>query len=473
MFLTYILRVINKMNPLYNPNFLFSLLKSYLIDLNRLSKINNTTLKKFQDSALKKVVKYAYTVPLYHKKYKEAGINPDDIKGIDDLEKLPFIGRDDIRNNFPDGIVPSNFNKKKAFMSCTSGTTDTSVSLYGGKNAAINWVMGSIREIKAHDVNWRKTRLTIITDLSEHSVVRGYIYDGVATYLSPFFSLDNVQLFDVSCDPKETIKKINSFNPEVIHGFPGVLKKFAVLRRRGLGKDIQPRCMLSIGQVLDKYTKKDIENTFQTQIFESYGATEVGPIAFQCKNNMYHIHSDLVFLEVIDDNSKRVSPCKRGKIAITRLFGDGTPFIRYTGIDDIVTLSEKKCNCGINSELIQDVHGRETQSIVLSGGRIVLPSSISSFYGKISEQINMDKIDGFQLIQHSLHDFEIFLLIDKDMRNTPPSPEKIFKTIKKNFEETFGSDNKVCVKEKKEIKQHTPSIISEVDKTRIKNKIYV
>jgi len=62
---------------------------------------------------------------------------------------------------------------------------------------------------------------------------------------------------------------------------------------------------------------------------------------------------------------------------------------------------------------------------------------------------------------------------DKEFRDTPPSLEKIFNKIKKSFEETFGPNINVSVKEKKEIKQHTPSIISEVDKTKIKNRIYV
>ena len=461
------------MNPLYNPYYLIRLLKIYIGDVNRLWKLNNESLKEFQDKAVREVVEYANDVPLYNKKYKEAGIHPKDIKSIGDLHKHPFTTRKDIQSNYPEGIVPPNFDKKNAIMSCTSGTTDISVSIIGGRYDALGWVLGSLREMKVHNINWRKTKVSIITDLSEHSVVRGYYFDGMIPYLKPFFSLDNIQVYDCYCDPKETLDKMNSFQPEVISGFPGILKKFAVLRRRGFGKDIQPRCMTTVGQVLDKYTKKDIEKTFQTQIFDSYGTTEGGPIAFQCSKGGYHIHSDLVYPEIIDDNDNPVPHGDAGRIVVTKLYADGTPIIRYTGIDDIISLNDKSCDCGLAGGMIQEIHGRETQSIVLPGDRLVLPSTIANFYGGISQQVDTDKIEGFQLIQHSMDKIEINVLIDKDMKTSPPPNDKIFQTIKNNFQDTFGPNLNVIVKEKKKFEQHSPSVISKVDKTKIKKKIYV
>jgi phenylacetate-coenzyme A ligase PaaK-like adenylate-forming protein len=75
-------------NPFLNPVFTMKALKSYLLDINRLWKISPKKLKRFQDKNFRKAVKYAYTVPLYHDKYKEANIHPNDIRGIDDLKFL-------------------------------------------------------------------------------------------------------------------------------------------------------------------------------------------------------------------------------------------------------------------------------------------------------------------------------------------------------------------------------------------------
>jgi len=96
------------MNPLLNPVFLGRVLKSYLVDPNRLRRRTNEELEKFQNISLKKMVKYAYQTPLYRNKYKKAGINQRDIKGLNDIEKLPIITKEDIRKYSPNGIVPPN-----------------------------------------------------------------------------------------------------------------------------------------------------------------------------------------------------------------------------------------------------------------------------------------------------------------------------------------------------------------------------
>ena len=118
------------MNPLLNPIFLSRLLKSYITDPSRLKRYTNEKLVKYQQVQLKKIVNYAYTVPVYRNKYKNMGVHPRDIKIIDDINKLPFITKDDMRKHLPNGIVSSDFNKKDAFIARTGGTTGESLALY-------------------------------------------------------------------------------------------------------------------------------------------------------------------------------------------------------------------------------------------------------------------------------------------------------------------------------------------------------
>ena len=99
------------MNPFLNPLNLLNFLKNYISDINRLENYSPEKMKKYRDKSFRKVVKYAYTVPLYHDKYKKAGIHPSDIRGIEDITKLPVISKNDIRNNFPDRITPVDYNK--------------------------------------------------------------------------------------------------------------------------------------------------------------------------------------------------------------------------------------------------------------------------------------------------------------------------------------------------------------------------
>ena len=118
------------MNPFLNPKIALPLLKNYVFDPGRLKRLNTEQLNKYKNKAFRRIVKYAYTVPVYHKKYKQSGIHPNDIKGIKDITKLPFISKKDFVDNFPDGLLPLDYNKKNSNVVSTSGSTGKPVSFY-------------------------------------------------------------------------------------------------------------------------------------------------------------------------------------------------------------------------------------------------------------------------------------------------------------------------------------------------------
>lgn len=100
------------MNQLYNPVFVSKVLKSYFFDIDRLRVTSEKELEQFRDKRFRKIVNYAYTVPLYHDLYKKAGLHPDDISGIKDIEKLPFVSKDDLQKYYPDGLVSSRIKRR-------------------------------------------------------------------------------------------------------------------------------------------------------------------------------------------------------------------------------------------------------------------------------------------------------------------------------------------------------------------------
>jgi len=104
-----------KMNPFINPITGIPFIKHFLFDSGRLKRMTPKQIEKYRDKAFKRILKYAYTVPVYHNKYKKAGIHPEDLRGIKDITKLPFITKKDFVDNYPDRIIPPNYNKKKCF----------------------------------------------------------------------------------------------------------------------------------------------------------------------------------------------------------------------------------------------------------------------------------------------------------------------------------------------------------------------
>ena len=151
------------------------------------------------------------------------------------------------------------------------------------------------------------------------------------------------------------------------------MRALAELKRKGYGKNIEPEIMASSGAVLDEYTKKYIENAFNTKIYDVYGSTEAGPIAFECRKGNYHIHYDMVHVEILDSKY----------IVITKLYGNATPIIRYNGLNDLIIPVNKKCNCGINSPLIGKIAGRKADSIILPDGKIIPPLSLTEYQQKL------------------------------------------------------------------------------------------
>ena len=458
------------MNQFHNPIFLSWILKTYLLEINRLRKLNEEKLKKYQDKCLKNIVKYANSVPLYHDKFKKAGIHPDEIKGIEDIGKLPIVSKEDIKNYYPDGIISSRIPKEKLISISTSGTTGKSLTIFSDMYDVVRWFFAYIRVIREYGINWRKDRLTIIGDLAPHTIGTGFTERGLFANLNNKAYFSNMQWLNTNDDPRKIIKEVTKFKPDFIGGYPGTLAHLALLKENGQGKDINPKYIATIGSVLDKNLKRLIEETFNTHVFEVYGATESGTIAFQCKNGHYHIMSDNVYPEFLK-NGEPVDSKVPGHMIITKLSGLGTPIIRYNAINDIVAPLNEKCSCGMVGSLIDRIYGRDDLSLCVSGGRILLPSSISEIYSKVLYELKTTKVKENKIIQHNMNKIEIQLVIDNQIK--APPIEKIFSIIKKGFQEKVGPDVEIQIGEIDSVSKEEPRIISKVDTSKFRIHEYI
>jgi len=406
-----------------SPLFLLNLIKSYFSDIDRVWKLNEEQLEEYRKKSFKKILKKAKKVPMYRKKYK--GIDLDKIS-LDNIEKLPILTKEDLRKNFPHGIVPNGFNIKKAHLVSTSGSTGQPTSIYTDFYSIIKALMGFVRELKEYGISWRKDKITVIADLTPGSAEEAYLNRTAIPTLKPLFSLKNMQFLHVGEDVEKMIEKIDEFKPKFIGGYPGVLRALAVLKRKGYGKNIQPEVMASSGAVLDEYTKKYIEEAFETKIYDVYGSTEAGPVAFECKKGNYHLHYDMVHVEVLDENFEPVEYGKAGQIVVTKLYGNATPIIRYNGLNDFIIPLAKKCNCGINTPLIGKIAGRKADSIILPNGKIIPPLSLTGIPAKVMEKYNSFIVKQFQIVQQSYDELEIYLVMEKGKEEL----KKKIKTLK-------------------------------------------
>ena len=447
-------------------------MKAYLVDIDRLRRITDEELRRYQDQQLRKIVHFADTVPLYHEKFKKSGVSLGDITGIADIQKLPIVSKEDFKKYYPDGIIPSDRKKSQYVEIATSGTTGKSLALYVDMFDIVMGLFGYLRTVKEYGLNWRKSRLTIIGDFAPHTAESGYIQRGLSPRFNTNFLFKNIQWLNTNDEPKKIIQKINQFQPEFIGGYVGMLGHLALLKEQGMGKAIAPQVIAATGSVLDYSLREFIETTFNAHVFEVYGATETGPVAFECKQGGYHIFSDLLFLEVVKNN-RIVAPGEAGHVIVTKLYGEGTPIIRYNAINDIVSLHSKKCSCSMVGDLLEKIYGRDDLALFLPGGRVLLPSSFSEIYSKVLYGLKTTKLKETMIIQHSLENIEIQVVIDEKQHQKKPSVKEIISLLKTEFEKKVGPDIKVDLRVVKKIDRKGARIVSKVDKQRFEIKEYI
>ena len=466
------------MNPFLNPLTGIPFLKHMIRDPKRLIRMNPQQLEKHRDKAFKKILKYAYTVPIYHKKYRAAGIHPEDIKSIKDIAKLPFITKKDLVDNYPDGIIPPNYNKNKAVVISTSGSTGKPVSVFFDFYVYSEGIGGPIRTSVVHNYNWKKVKYANIGNFSpgkaDEAVSRIFFNYGKFVYSS-----NKHGTFSAFEPIKEVMKKLDEFRPDVMLSYPITYLNLALLKNKGFGKNVNPKVLIVSGYVLDEYTRSYVEDAFRCKMYNGYGGAETSsetPIAFECPQNKWHINQDYFHVEAIDENMGLVDNEKIGHIVVTRLFGRGTPIIRYIGLDDWVKLTDYyECSCGLYTPMFKDgIEGRRNTSIILPDGRIY-PSASFAIISVVLNKMKTRKVKQFQIIQNKLDDIKILIVIDEDLRDSDPPIDVLFKKIKKIYEDKVGPGITITVEEsaEKDIKSEpnkpAPLVISYISQEEWEN----
>ncbi len=448
----------------------FNLAKSYLIDIDRIWRLKKESILKYQEKCLRKIVRFAYdNVPLYHRKYKAANVYPSDIKKKSDIEKLPFINKDDLRVSSVKDILPRGRNKTDFFRLSTSGSTGKPVFVYWDRFSAVKSLEAYIRILKAYGGKWSKSKIALVIDLEPGSIENTMFSSSIPFLIKKILPMNNIKYIHIGEKPEDIIKELNDFSPEFLGSDPNMLRKLAVLNNEGLGKNLSLDCIFSGGSMLDEYTKSYVEKSFSTKIRNIYGATELGPLAFQCiKSSNYHIHSDYVLMEFLDEKNNPVKNNKPGSLVLTKLYGCGTPIIRYTGIEDFITQTDDHTSCGINTEMISRIEGRKADMIVLPNNKLLSPLTLTGIPAKIMEKYNTYKIKQFQIIQHKKDLVECILVFDNNLRDRGVSVKIIMNEVKLGLKKRLGKSVDVFVSEKDTLFRNTRSDYIKVVLSKVK-----
>ena len=349
-------------------------------------------------------------VHFYNKLFKQNNIRPEDIKKIEDINKIPIVRKKVLRTISSNELVSTNYHIQTLKEHRTSGSTGEPWKYY------INNVEDEWRKsiyMRANIMCGQKIRDDWVVVTSPH-------HFGDTTNLQKIMGIFAQKYVSVFDEVKKQIKMISNYRPDVLDGYSGSLYLLAKEVQHSVIKSIRPRIIFGSADFIDSSSKRLIEKAFEAPFYDQFGCGEVDRTAWQCKErDKYHIDVDSVIMQFVDENGDEVSPGETGEIVYTSLFNYAQPFIRYA-INDLGEPSADECSCDIKLPLMSVVEGRKDAYIVLPGGRLLSPMG---FWSIMRTYNYSDLIDKFQVIQQSENKINIFLKeaphkIDVDIKET-------------------------------------------------------
>ena len=323
-----------------------------------------------------KIVKQVHhvwnSVPYYKKLMQDKGLTPDDIKGIEDIHKLPFISKKDLRECYPYGMLGAPL-KDCVRIHSTSGTTGKRVIAFYTRNDLDLWSDCTARALVAAGA----------TDEDVVQVSYGYgLFTGGFGLNDGAIKLGCLTVPMSSGNTDRQIMFINDLKATVLCCTPSYAAYIAeTMKEQGYTPDQIPlKAGIFGAEAWSEEMRQDIEKTLGIKAYDIYGLTELsGPgVAFECSDQSgMHVNEDHFYVETIDPNTGEVLPeGEEGEIVFTSLDKEAFPLLRYR-TRDISRLSREKCSCGRTFVKMMKPKGRSDDMLIIKGVN-VFPSQIET-----------------------------------------------------------------------------------------------
>ena len=326
----------------------------------------------WQNERLVKQVKRVYeNVPYYRKKMEEKGVTPDDIQSVDDLHKLPFLSKDDLREAYPYGLMGKPLSECVRIQS-TSGTTGRRVVAFYTQNDIDLWEECCARAIVAAG----GTRDDVV------HVSYGYgLFTGGAGLHGGSHKVGCLTLPMSSGNTDRQLQFMVDLESTIICCTPSYAAYLAEsIPERGLQDQIKLKAGIFGAEAWSEEMRHDIEEKLGIKAYDIYGLTEIsGPgVAFECEAQTgMHINEDHFIAEIIDPNTGEVLPeGEKGELVFTCIDKEAFPLLRYR-TRDICVLTREKCACGRTHVKMSKPMGRSDDMLIIKGVN-VFPSQIET-----------------------------------------------------------------------------------------------
>lgn len=334
--------------------------------------MSRDALQSLQSARLVKLVDRVYhNVEFYRKKMQAVGLEPGDIRGIEDIEKLPFTTKDDLRDNYPFGLfaVP---NSQITRIHASSGTT--------GKATVVGYTKRDI-DIWSECV----ARCITMADLGRNDIIQvAYGYGLFTGGLGAHYGAEKMGATVVPMSTGNTKKLVNmmiDFGVTGIMCTPSYLLHIAeTIEEMGVRDQIRLRASINGAEPWTENMRAQIEKQLGIHAHDIYGLSEImGPgVAADCQfHKGLHIHEDHFLPEIVDEHTLRpLRDNMTGELVISTLTKEGIPLIRYR-TKDLTSIDHTPCDCGRTTARIARFKGRTDDMLIIRGVN-VFPSQIET-----------------------------------------------------------------------------------------------
>ena len=329
-------------------------------------------IKALQSERLVKQVKHVWdNVPYYRAKMEAKGVTPDDIKGIEDLYKLPFLTKDDLRDAYPYGLVGKPL-KDCVRIQSTSGTTGRRVVAFYTQADIDLWEDCCARAIVAVGG----------TDEDVVQVAYGYgLFTGGPGLNGGSHKVGCLTVPMSSGNTDRQLQFMTDLQSTILCCTPSYAAYLGEsIEERGIKDQIHLKAGIFGAEAWTEAMRQDIQNKLGIKAYDIYGLTETsGPgVSFECQEQTgMHINEDHFIAEIIDPETGEVLPeGSKGELVFTSITKEAFPLLRYR-TKDLCVLSRKPCSCGRTHIKMSKPMGRSDDMLIIRGVN-VFPSQIEA-----------------------------------------------------------------------------------------------
>ncbi len=416
-------------------------------------------IKALQSERLVAQVKNVWdNVPYYRKKMEEKGVTPDDIKGLEDLHKLPFLTKDDLRDAYPYGLLAKPL-KDCVRIQSTSGTTGRRVVAFYTQHDIDLWDECCARAIVAAGG----------TDEDVVQVSYGYgLFTGGPGLNGGSHKVGSLTIPMSSGNTERQIQFMTDLGATILCCTPSYAAYLGeAVNEKGLKDKIKLKAGIFGAEAWTEEMRHDIEEKLGIKAYDIYGLTEIsGPgVSFECEEQKgMHINEDHFIAEIINPETGEVLPeGEKGELVFTSITKEAFPLLRYR-TKDLCVLTRKPCSCGRTHIRMRKPMGRSDDMLIIRGVN-VFPSQIETVL------LGAGMTPNYQIIVDRVNNndtFDVNVEISQDMADGPrEAVDAKQKELVASLKSMLGIKANVNLVEPKAIARSEGKAVRVIDKRKL------